>query len=306
MTKVEVLDDHYYALSAIVTVCLQLSCFGIAYTCSFDKITDLAGSVNFIILGVLGLVLNGSFFQRQVVVTILIVVARLELAVFLFYRVMKRKKDARFDEMRENFWAFLGFWVFQIFWVYVTMLPIIFLNGESVDPPVGPLDYASWAVWGVGFFIQVVADVQKYKFRANPDNNGKFCNVGLWSMSRHPNYYGEIMMWWAIFFATLPVVMNSPNVVQGYIGMLSPVFTMLLLLFLSGLPFAEGANLKRYYKNDEMAAEWERYRDNVSPVIVLPQVIYRNTPGLIKWLFCCEYSFLKYKSDGKLDESTPI
>ena len=308
MAPTVILDEYYFALCAIITVVMQLSCYFIAFTCNIDKITDFAGSTNFILLGVLTLVLKGSFYTRQIVITGLICLTRAELAAFLLYRVLKRKKDARFDEIRGNCLYFLGFWIYQILWVYLCMLPVIFLNGESQDAPLGTLDYISWACFGVGFFIQVIADMQKYRFRANLANKGSFCDVGLWSMSRHPNYYGEIIMWWAIFCGTIPVFGVTGNSVAAWCGIISPLFTMGVLLGLTGLPTAEGANLQRYYKNPDVAAEWERYRENASPIILLPQTVYRKLPMGLKRAFCCEFRFLEYTRPGSEDitEATPI
>merc|ERR1711904_739579 len=98
-----IIDEHYYALSAIVTVCFQLACFAVAFTCNFDTITDLAGSTHFVLLVLLTLCLGDTFSSRQVVMTGLVCLSRLELAGFLLYRVCQRGKDARFDRIRSSF-----------------------------------------------------------------------------------------------------------------------------------------------------------------------------------------------------------
>lgn len=115
MARVFIIDEHYFALSAIVTVVFEMACFAVAYSLRIDTITDLAGSSNFIIIALLSLFLSGNYQQlRPVVLTALLCISRVELAMFLLFRVCKRRKDARFDEMRSSFGKFLGFWIFQV------------------------------------------------------------------------------------------------------------------------------------------------------------------------------------------------
>eukprot|EP01051_Picozoa_sp_SAG22_P016539 SAG22_NODE_2353_length_2674_cov_1.846990_2_plen_253_part_01 len=247
---VEVFDEHYFVLGAIVTVAFQLACFAVAWRLRVDTLTDLAGSANFVLLALLALFLGGRLTLRPVVLTSLLCASRLELASFLLYRVCKRKRDARFDEMRESFGAFLGFWVFQMFWAFVVTMPVMFVNSDAASAPptvLEPADIVGWALFGVGFAVQVVADLTKYKFRADPANRGKFCAVGVWRWSRHPNYFGEMLLVWGLFVGSLPVITRAENTAAGWLTVLSPLFTMLILLFVSGLPTAEGAALARFY-----------------------------------------------------------
>jgi len=193
-------DEHLLALTAIVTVVLQLFCFFVAYVAQFDKITDLAGSLNFVLIALLTFFV-GSFGEgglslnvRAVVLTALVCIARLELAGFLLYRVLSRGKDDRFDVIRVNFFPFLGFWVFQMIWAWAVCLPVTFVNADHArGAPFGSAsDIAGIVMWVVGFVVQVLADLQKDAFRGNPANAGKWCDVGVWKWSRHPNYFGEI------------------------------------------------------------------------------------------------------------------
>ena len=131
--------------------------------------------------------------------TSLVCVTRLELGAYLLYRVLKRGKDARFDELRNNCLKFFGFWVFQMLWAFLVSTPLIYVNASDVDPPLGPADYVGWAMVAVGFLFQVAADMQKNSFRSDPANAKKVCRVGVWYYSRHPNFAGEILLWWGVF-----------------------------------------------------------------------------------------------------------
>jgi len=299
MVQLEVLpgDEHYLWFCAIITVALQLSCFAIAFSCKFDTITDFSGSTNFVLLALLTLSFGGWYHTRQVVLTVLLTVSRLELALFLLYRVCKRKRDARFDEVRENCGKFLVFWIYQIVWVYVVSLPVIRVNSTAANPDLGVLDVLGWLVWLCGFALQFVSDMQKLRFRADPANRFKVCDSGLWAYSRHPNYCGEILMWWGIFLSSASV---WSSVGAGWPTIASPIFTMLILLFLTGMPTAEGAALARYYEaGDAVKAEYEAYRQRTSPILPCLPSLYGSLPACVKCTFCCEFPFYRYSPQPK-------
>jgi len=296
----EVLDEYFYSLCAIVTVVMQLSFFAVAYTCKFDLVTDFAGSINFVVLAVMSLCLGDNYGYRQIALTALLCVSRFWLAGFLLMRVCRRKKDARFDEVRDSFIKFFCFWVFQMFWAFLVSLPVIYVNSRSKSNDVGleAFDVAGWTFFTAGLFIQIVADVQKFKFRSDPTNRGMFCTVGLWGYSRHPNYFGEILMWWGAFFCAVPLFhyANVGEVVAGWVTIFSPLFTMLILLFGTGLPTAEGLNLERYYRNGH-GNEWEIYANKTAPLVLMPTCLYQSIPDYVKSVICCEFRFLQYSKN---------
>lgn len=304
--KVLILDEHYFAFSALFTVGLQLSFFAVAYLCKFDLLTDFAAALNKCILAILTLILGGTFYPRQIVLTVMLLLCRVELGLFLLYRVCSRKKDSRFDELRENFFAFLGFWVYQMIWVFATIVPVIFVNGDDFNPVWNALDYIGWASYVVGFVSQVLADYQKFQFRKDASNKGIICQVGIWKYSRHPNYFGEIMIWMGIFIGTIPVIVESNSSGLGWFTIISPLFSIFVLLFLSGIPFAEGKNLKRWYDLPDNGAAWEEYARSTAPLIPMPfRSMYRNFPPIVKKLLCCEFDMYKYNpaDAGLIDDS---
>ena len=273
---------------------MQLSFFAIAYGCSFDKVTDFAGGMNFTVLAVLTLFNGGGMTTRQWVTTLLVCISRTQLALLLLHRVLKRGHDARFDEMRAQFFAFLGFWIFQIMWVYVVSAPLIYLNCEAAyDPALGATDYVGWILTALGFVLQVSADLQKMQFRNNKENRGRVCDAGLWSVTRHPNYFGEMLIWWGVFVSA-SAVFDADSTRVGYATIVSPVFTMLILLFLSGMPTAEGPALKRFYTTEESSERFGRYFRRTPPIVPFVPQWYEAMPVCLKRVFCCEFKMYEY------------
>lgn len=291
-----VLDEHYLAISALVTIGIQFVCFLFCWFCKFDTITDFSAATNFIIIMLLSLILGNTYSTRAVVNTAMACVSRLFLAGLLLYRVCKRGKDSRFDEAHEMLIKMVIFWVAQAVWVFIVSLPVLYVNGDrqAVDVPLGAADYVGWGVWGVGFIAEVWSDLVKLRFRSNSDNRGKVCNEQIWGWSRHGNYFGEIAMWWGIFISSMSIYNVSNSVV---VTILSPLYTMFLLLAFSGIPFAEGSALKRWYDKPDGGQQWEDYRESTAPVIPVPPVIYRNLPSGLKTVLCCECPCYVYKPE---------
>ena len=125
---------------------------------------------------------------------------------FLLFRIIKTGKDDRFDDKRDKFFPFLGFWVFQMIWVWTVSLPVTVLNSPNVTKFPQPhfntgRDIAGIILFAIGFILESVSDIQKYRFRSNPDNKGKVCDVGFFVWTRHPNYFGEILMQFCTYSA---------------------------------------------------------------------------------------------------------
>jgi steroid 5-alpha reductase family enzyme len=148
------------------------------------------------------------------------------MGLFLLTRVMRDGGDSRFDEVKTQPGKFLVYWTLQGVWVWVTALPVFLINGIGRQSPLFWGDYLSLALWVAGFICETTADYQKYKFKQDPANKGRFINTGLWSLSRHPNYFGEILMWWAV--AGVAVSMNASPLVS-VAALASPLFVTFLL-----------------------------------------------------------------------------
>ena len=241
-------DTNNLAICAIVTVGMQFSFFLVACTCKFDTVTDFAGGTNFVVLAILSMVLAGTYQWRQILVTVFVIFWGLRLSGYLLYRIIKIGEDKRFDDKRSDPLRFAIFWIFQAVWVFTVSLPVMFINAPDsstfyADPNYfTAMDIIGSGLFAIGLISEAVSDQQKFAFRNNPSNSGKWCDVGLWSVSRHPNYFGEICLWIGIFIVSTSICGNGVK----WTGIFSPLFTASILLFLSGIPLLEKTSDERH------------------------------------------------------------
>ncbi|XP_021909100.1 uncharacterized protein LOC110823105 isoform X1 [Carica papaya] len=275
-----VLDSHFLAFTAIVTVGYQLLFFIVTALLKFDKVTDFAGSTNFVIIALLTFLIRGTWHFRQIILTLLVVSWGLRLGLFLLMRILKWGEDRRFDEMRSNLWKLAIFWLLQAVWVWTVSLPVTVINAIDRNPSLQAADIIGWIMWSIGWFIETTSDQQKLSFKNSPENRGKFCNIGLWKYSRHPNYFGEILLWWGIFVAASPVLEGAE-----WLVILGPIFLTLLLLFVSGIPLLEESADKKFGN----ITAYSVYKRTTSPLIPLPPVVYGKLPSWLKATFLFEF-----------------
>ncbi len=245
-------------LGAIVVFCLQVIGFILGYSGKTDKFTDLFYGLSFVILAFFLLVKEKMFFLPQVILVAMISLWGFRLAGYLFYRILKTKKDSRFDEMRKSFIKFGGFWFLQAVAIFLIMLPSIIFLSSSYDV-LSLVSIIGLLIWIKGFSIETIADFQKDKFKQK--HKDKFINVGLWKYSRHPNYFGEMLCWIGIFVYAIPVLYG-----WLWLSIISPIFITTLLLFVSGIPLLEKKADERYGK----LKEYQDYKKRTSIFIPLP------------------------------------
>ena len=211
---------------------------------------DLMGSISYVMTCVVALYLtslSSDLSLRSIIIACLIIIWAIRLGSFLFLRVKREGRDNRFNVMKTKFWWFLFTWTLGGLWVFVTMCAGLaaITSGKSVDLFSHPLDIIGLSLWVIGFVTEVIADNQKTRFRSNPDNSHKFINEGLWKRSRHPNYFGEITLWFGITIMALPVL-------SGFqlITLISPLFVFVLLTKISGVSFQEARSRKKWANNE--------------------------------------------------------
>lgn len=199
-----------------------------------ERFFDLTGSLTYITITALALLLTPGVDARGLLVGALVIVWAGRLGTFLFRRVSRAGSDDRFDAIKNSPARFLSVWTIQGLWVTLTAAAAWVTITSAHRVPLDLFALAGALVWLLGFGIEVVADAQKSRFRADPANRGRFISTGLWSTSRHPNYFGEILLWIGIAIIALPVL-------QGWqwVALISPLFVTLLLTRVSGEPLLE-------------------------------------------------------------------
>ncbi|GAB5501119.1 MAG: hypothetical protein PsegKO_34300 [Pseudohongiellaceae bacterium] len=239
--SVEVAGLPLYALCAGVGFVLHWLAFVPAYLFQTERYFDLIGGVSFLGTVALAAVLHPDMSMRGWLLCLLVAIWAARLGIFLFRRIHKSGGDSRFDDMKSKFWRFLLAWTLAGAWVFITLAAALSAITRADHSPVGIFAVVGTAVWLIGFVLEVVADYQKSLFRADPKNADKFIASGLWAYSRHPNYFGEIVLWTGVAIIVLPVL-------QGWqwLTLVSPVFVALLLTRVSGVPMLEASARKRW------------------------------------------------------------
>ncbi len=247
---------NVFLFTFLIIFGLQVLFFIIANTFKTDKVTDLAYGISFFIALWLIFFTSAYSLPKLLVVTA-VTLWGLRLAVYLFIRILKMGRDKRFDNIRNNFFDFAKFWFLQAVSIWIILLPYIwFIDRPAAD--MKTLFYPGLAVWAVGLIIETIADWQKFKFKNNPENKGKWTDIGLWKYSRHPNYFGEILCWIGLFIAVLPYLSGL-----RYLFIVSPVYITSLLLFVSGIPPLE----KRYDQKYGDDRKYQQYKSSTSLLI---------------------------------------
>ena len=247
-----------FALSVGLAFLIQWLAFIPAYRLQTEKFFDLTGSLTYITLTVLALVFSKNLDARAFLLAALVVVWAIRLGTFLFRRIRKAGKDDRFDELKPSLIRFLNVWTIQGLWVTFTMAAALVAITTANHKGLDIFAIVGFLIWVFGFSIEVAADGQKSRFGANPENKGKFIQTGLWSRSRHPNYFGEIVLWVGVAVIALPVL-------QGWqwIALISPIFVTLLITRVSGVPMLE----KKADQKWGGQPDYEAYKKN-TPVLI--------------------------------------
>ncbi len=259
--SVEVLGLPLFALCVGLAFLIQWVAFIPAYLNKTEKFYDLTGSITYFTVTIVAVTLSPSPDMRSFLFLGLILIWAARLGAFLFTRIRAEGEDRRFREIKKSFSRFLLAWTIQGLWVTFSLAAALAAITSSTRVGFGSLSIAGFAVWLFGFGIEVIADRQKSQFRVKPENKGKFINSGLWSWSRHPNYFGEIVLWIGVAIIALPNLSG-----WTYLTLISPIFIIILLTRISGVPMLE----KRADEKWGGQADYENYKARTSILIPLP------------------------------------
>lgn len=226
-----------------------------------EKYFDLTGSITYLSVMWVAILLSPVRDVRSWLLLVLVSVWAIRLGSFLFMRIRAAGEDSRFRELKTSFPRFLLTWTLQGLWVSLTLAAALAVITTTLKLDLEIFAAIGFLVWVIGFAIEVTADRQKSKFREDPEHKGKFIDVGLWSWSRHPNYFGEIVLWIGVAIIALPVLRG-----WQWLTLISPLFVILLLTRVSGVPLLE----KQADEKWGGQPEYEEYKASTSVLIPRP------------------------------------
>ena len=232
-----------------------------SYIFETEHYFDLTGSLTYVSVTLLAILFTVDISLRDVLLALFVWIWAFRLGSFLFIRVKKAGSDGRFDLMKKDFWWFLMTWTIQGLWVFLTLAMALAAITSESKMAIDIFAIVGTLIWIFGFSIEVVADQQKTNFKDDPANKDKFINVGLWSWSRHPNYFGEMVLWIGIALIAFPVLIG-----WQLVALISPIFVIFLLTRISGVTMLESRGYKKWGDDEE----YKNYIKNTSVLIPLP------------------------------------
>jgi steroid 5-alpha reductase family enzyme len=248
-------------ISQTIVIFIYMSLwFFIAQALKRNDIADVAWGTGFIVAAVTAVTLSDSVTSRGFLVMCLVTLWGARLAFHIHMRNRGKPEDRRYKKWKEEWGrhavirAYLQLFLFQGLLMIIISLPVTFiiLFGQG---PVGLLDILGLFIWFAGFFFETVGDYQLLSYKSDPANKGNIMTQGLWSYTRHPNYFGEVTLWWGIYIIAL-------SVQHGWLTILGPLTITFLILKVSGIPLLE----EKYKDNPEFQA----YKKRTSAFFPLP------------------------------------
>lgn len=242
---------HTFFAAALILFLYMTALFLLALKRKDNSIADVAWGTGFILVAWATLVLYGSFSPRQWIVNLLVLIWGLRLAIRIHLRNRGKGEDVRYQKWREEWGksfvirSYLQVFLLQGFILLLNITPVLFINTYDVGNP-NLLDLFGVFLWVLGFFFESVGDWQLDRFISDPNNRGKVMDRGLWRYSRHPNYFGEVTMWWGIYMLAL-------SVPEGWMSIIGPLTISYIILFVSGVPMTE-----RFMEDNPVFADYKR------------------------------------------------
>ena len=246
-----------FAVCASIGFLLHWIMFLPAYIYQTEHYFDLTGSISYLTVTIFAIINKPEQDFRAILLCLLITFWAIRLGSFLLSRVKRDGKDNRFTIMKTKFWWFLMTWTIGGLWVLMTMAAALAAITSGLTLPLGEIAYIGLLLWIIGFSIEIIADKQKTLFRSKIENKDLFISHGLWKWSRHPNYLGEIILWFGIALIAYPVLSD-----WQLMTLISPIFVYILLTRVSGINILEGRANKKWGNNPE----YIRYKE-LTPVL---------------------------------------
>jgi len=234
--------------------------FFIAIAKKRNDVADIAWGPGFIVVALISLIIAGNISHRALIVSSLVLIWGVRLAVHIGNRHLGKPEDARYAKWRKEWGktflirSFLQVFMLQGILLIIVAIPIIMII-VSPPSPITILDILGIVIWLLGFSFETVSDRQLVRFLKRSSGSGEIMTTGLWRYSRHPNYFGEVTLWWGIYFIALSV----PN---GWLSICGPLMITFLILKVSGIPMLEEA-----FRDNP---DFQQYKQRTSAFIPLP------------------------------------
>lgn len=274
------IDYAILGYSAIAGIAFFIIVYFISLAIKNAGIVDVGWGSSFIVSTFvaffLNLGLNNSYSWHQIIVTVLVFIWGTRLSLHIGLRNIGKPEDFRYKKYRDEWGkafpikSFFMIFMPQAIWMLIINSPALFINSVDSNPSMGTLDIILVSlgslVWLSGFLFEAIADYQLKQFKKNPENKGKLMTSGLWRYSRHPNYFGEALLWWGPFIIAIPLMIKEPGGWLGWFTVLGPILITYMIRFFTGVPrleekYADREDFQEYAKKTSIFIPWFPKKD---------------------------------------------
>ena len=225
----------------LLSVIIQLIFFIPSFILKTEKLYDLIGSTTYVIIALIAYLSVDNKTSTDTILFLFIIIWGTRLGTYLFKRIQRDSEDVRFEKAKRNFFWFLQYWMGQALWVSITSCAAVIAILKPESDTLNIYVFIGIIIWILGFTLEVIADLQKNNFKKSQNTTQNFISSGLWSKSRHPNYFGEITLWFGMYIISLSSFSGFE-----YLTIISPIFVYILLTRMSGINMLEKIADQRY------------------------------------------------------------
>jgi len=238
---IEIYSFNSFDFLLLLSVFIQILFFIPSYLLKTERLYDLVGSSTYIVVTTIAYLSVPNKSVTDTILFLFISIWGIRLGTYLFSRILRDNDDVRFEKAKKNFFWFLQYWIGQALWVSITSCAAVIAILKTEINSINNILILGVLIWVLGFTLEVIADLQKSKFKKNQNTNKTFISTGLWSKSRHPNYFGEITLWVGIYIISF----SSFSDIE-FLTVISPIFVYILLTRMSGINMLEKIADERY------------------------------------------------------------
>ena len=238
---IEIYSFNSFDFLLLLSAFIQILFFIPSFLLKTERLYDLVGSSTYIVVTTIAYLSVPNKSVTDTILFLFISIWGIRLGTYLFRRILRDNDDVRFEKAKKNFFWFLQYWIGQALWVSITSCAAVIAILKTESNSINNILILGVLIWVLGFTLEVIADLQKSKFKKKQNTNKTFISTGLWSKSRHPNYFGEITLWVGIYIISF----SSFSDIE-FLTFISPIFVYILLTRMSGINMLEKIADERY------------------------------------------------------------